>query len=94
MGHVAGLRVFTWCLAFLLAYGAMYAAGGKLIDVLGTRKGFFLIMVWWSLACASHGLAAGFGMLAASRLLPPSVLFPHELFFDDGEHRVAARIRR
>jgi ACS family hexuronate transporter-like MFS transporter len=56
-------------LAFLLAYGAMYAAGGKLIDVLGTRKGFFLIMVWWSLACASHGLAAGFGMLAASRLL-------------------------
>ena len=56
-------------LAFLLAYGAMYAAGGKLIDVLGTRRGFFLIMVWWSLACASHGLAAGFGMLAASRLL-------------------------
>ena len=56
-------------LAFLLAYGAMYAAGGKLIDILGTRKGFFLIMVWWSLACASHGLAAGFGMLAASRLL-------------------------
>jgi ACS family hexuronate transporter-like MFS transporter len=56
-------------LAFLLAYGAMYAAGGKLIDVLGTRKGFFFIMVWWSLACASHGLAAGFAMLAASRLL-------------------------
>ena len=56
-------------LAFLLAYGAMYAVGGKLIDTLGTRKGFFLIMVWWSLACASHGLAAGFGMLAASRLL-------------------------
>ncbi len=56
-------------LAFLLAYGAMYAAGGKLIDALGTRKGFFLIMVWWSLACASHGLAASFGMLAASRLL-------------------------
>jgi ACS family hexuronate transporter-like MFS transporter len=56
-------------LAFLLAYGAMYAAGGKLIDILGTRKGFFLIMVWWSLACASHGLAAGFAMLAASRLL-------------------------
>lgn len=56
-------------LAFLLAYGAMYAAGGKLIDVLGTRKGFLLIMVWWSLACASHGLATGFAMLAASRLL-------------------------
>src|SRR5689334_7063710 len=49
--------------AFLLAYAAMYAGGGKLIDVLGTRRGFLLIMIWWSLACAGHGLAAGFGML-------------------------------
>ena len=35
----------------------------------GRGKGFLLIMVWWSLACASHGLAATFGMLAASRFL-------------------------
>jgi ACS family hexuronate transporter-like MFS transporter len=55
--------------AFLLAYAAMYAGGGKLIDALGTRRGFFIIMVFWSLACASHGLAAGFWMLAASRFL-------------------------
>ncbi len=55
--------------AFLIAYAAMYAGGGKLIDVLGTRKGFLLIMIWWSLACASHGLARGFGMLMASRFL-------------------------
>lgn len=55
--------------AFLTAYALMYAGGGKLIDILGTRTGFLLIMVWWSLACASHGLAAGFGMLAASRFL-------------------------
>lgn len=55
--------------AFLLAYAVMYAGGGKLIDVLGTRRGFLVIMVFWSLACASHGLAAGFGMLAVSRFL-------------------------
>jgi ACS family hexuronate transporter-like MFS transporter len=55
--------------AFLLAYACMYAGGGKLIDVLGTRRGFLVIMIWWSLACASHGLAASFGMLAASRFL-------------------------
>jgi ACS family hexuronate transporter-like MFS transporter len=55
--------------AFLVAYALMYAAGGKLIDVLGTRRGFFIIMVWWSLACASHGLALSFGMLAVSRFL-------------------------
>ena len=55
--------------AFLTAYALMYAGGGKLVDVLGTRTGFLVIMVWWSLACASHGLATGFGLLAASRFL-------------------------
>src|SRR5262245_8272631 len=56
-------------IAFLLAYALMYAGGGKLIDVLGTRRGFLYIMLFWSLACASHGLATGFGMLAVSRFL-------------------------
>jgi ACS family hexuronate transporter-like MFS transporter len=55
--------------AFLITYGLMYAAGGKLIDVLGTRRGLFIIMGFWSIACATHGLATGFGMLAVSRLL-------------------------
>lgn len=55
--------------AFLVAYAVMYAAGGKIIDALGTRKGFLLIMIWWSLACASHGLAAGFASLMMSRFL-------------------------
>jgi MFS transporter, ACS family, aldohexuronate transporter len=55
--------------AFLVAYALMYAGGGRLVDALGTRKGFLAIMLWWSLACASHGLAAGIGMLAASRFL-------------------------
>jgi len=56
-------------IAFLLAYAVMYAGGGKLIDVLGTRRGFLVIMLFWSLACASHGLAFGFGMLAVSRFM-------------------------
>ena len=55
--------------AFLIAYGLMYAIGGRILDVLGTRVGFALIMVWWSLACASHGLAQGFAALAIARLL-------------------------
>jgi ACS family hexuronate transporter-like MFS transporter len=54
---------------FLIAYALMYAGGGKLIDTLGTRAGFAWIMLWWSLACASHGLARSFAMLAGSRLL-------------------------
>ncbi|MCC7043939.1 MAG: MFS transporter [Acidobacteria bacterium] len=55
--------------AFLLTYGLMYVGGGRLMDILGTRRGFLVIMIFWSLACASHGLAGGVVMLAASRLL-------------------------
>ena len=54
---------------FLLAYALMYAGGGVLIDRLGTRRGFAVIMIFWSIACASHALASGFWMLAASRFL-------------------------
>jgi MFS transporter, ACS family, hexuronate transporter len=55
--------------AFLITYALMYAGGGKLMDVLGTRTGFTLIMIFWSLACAGHGLAANLAMLAVFRLL-------------------------
>jgi ACS family hexuronate transporter-like MFS transporter len=55
--------------AFLAAYALMYAGSGKLIDVLGTRKGFLLIMLWWSLACASQGLATSVPMLAVCLFL-------------------------
>lgn len=54
---------------FLIAYALMYVGGGKLVDMLGTRVGFALIMLWWSLACASQGLATSFPMLAASLFL-------------------------
>jgi ACS family hexuronate transporter-like MFS transporter len=55
--------------AFLVSYGLMYLGGGRLLDLLGTRLGYTLVMIFWSLACASHGVAAGVGMLALSRLL-------------------------
>src|ERR1700733_2441332 len=55
--------------AFLFAYALMYAGGGRLVDSLGTRRGFMVIMLFWSFACASHSLATGFAMLAASRFL-------------------------
>jgi MFS transporter, ACS family, aldohexuronate transporter len=55
--------------AFLLSYALMYAGGGRLADALGTRRGFAVIMTFWSLANASHALASGFGMLMASRFL-------------------------
>jgi MFS transporter, ACS family, hexuronate transporter len=67
--------------AFLVTYGLMYLGGGRFVDFLGTRRGFLAIMTFWSLACASHGIAGDYGfpvmlglpfsvlMLAGSRLL-------------------------
>ena len=61
---------FSWLQsAFLIPYAVLYAAGGRLLDVLGTRKGFILIMLWWSGACALHGLATSFGSLLMARCL-------------------------
>lgn len=59
--------------AFLVTYGLMYLGGGRLVDFLGTRRGFMVIMVFWSLACASHGIAGDYG-IAALFGLPFSVL--------------------
>jgi ACS family hexuronate transporter-like MFS transporter len=55
--------------AFLLSYAVMYVVGGRLLDWLGTRRGFMLIMVWWSAACALHGTASGMMMLMVARFL-------------------------
>ena len=61
---------FSWLqFAFLIPYALLYAAGGRMLDVLGTRRGFLLIMLWWSAACALHGLAMNFGFLLAARCL-------------------------
>ncbi|MEI6862058.1 MAG: hypothetical protein WCL04_07375, partial [Verrucomicrobiota bacterium] len=67
--------------AFLISYGLMYLGGGRLLDQLGTRRGFLIVMIFWSLASASQGLADNYGlgpvggmtfalaMLVASRFL-------------------------
>lgn len=54
--------------AFLLSYAVLYVVGGRLLDVLGTRRGFILIMIGWSLASALHAAASGFGVLLLARL--------------------------
>jgi ACS family hexuronate transporter-like MFS transporter len=55
--------------AFLFACALMYAGGGKLVDVLGTRRVSLVIMLFWPAACASHAFAIGFLSLAAARFL-------------------------
>ncbi|HVS51976.1 MAG TPA: MFS transporter [Opitutaceae bacterium] len=50
--------------AFLISYGLMYVGGGQLLDRWGTRRGFLAVMLFWSFACASQGLAGNYGMPA------------------------------
>jgi ACS family hexuronate transporter-like MFS transporter len=45
--------------SFLLAYTVMQAVTGWMVDRLGTRNGFALLMVWWSTAAMLHALGRG-----------------------------------
>jgi ACS family hexuronate transporter-like MFS transporter len=48
---------------FLLAYGIMYAVGGKITDVLGSRWGYVVFIVWWSAANLLQGTVSSvFGL--------------------------------
>jgi ACS family hexuronate transporter-like MFS transporter len=61
---------FSWLqFAFLIPYAVLYAAAGRMLDIVGTRRGFILIMLWWSGACALHGLAMNFRFLLVARCL-------------------------
>lgn len=61
---------YSWLqTSFLLSYAILYVIGGRLVDSLGTRRGFLLIMLFWSLACALHSLATGFTLLLVARFL-------------------------
>ncbi|MCA1686081.1 MAG: MFS transporter, partial [Planctomycetia bacterium] len=51
--------------AFSLAYAIGFPVMGRLIDLVGTRKGYAFALVVWSLAAAGHALARtpfGFGV--------------------------------
>lgn len=54
---------------FLISYSLMYVGGGKLIDVLGTRVGYIIIICWWSFANLLHGLVNSFLGLGFARFL-------------------------
>jgi MFS transporter, ACS family, hexuronate transporter len=54
--------------AFVLSYTIMFALGGRLMDMLGTRVGLGLSVFVWSLASAAHAFATGPWSLGISRL--------------------------
>ena len=54
---------------FLLAYSVMYAGGGKIADWLGTRKGYSILILFWSVATGLHGLVSSVFGLGIARFL-------------------------
>ena len=54
---------------FLFAYGTMYAVGGRLLDILGSRIGYAVMIAWWSLANVLHGLVSSVMGLGIARFL-------------------------
>src|SRR4051812_28406508 len=54
---------------FLFAYALMYAGGGRLMDRLGTRVGYAVMIVWWSAANCLTGTATSVLGLGTFRFL-------------------------
>ncbi len=54
---------------FLLAYAIMYAGGGRIMDWLGTRLGYAVMIVWWSAANCLTGTASSVLGLGVFRFL-------------------------
>lgn len=55
--------------AFLLAYAIMQIVSGRAIDGLGTKKGFSLAVIWWSIANMLHAFGKGMMSLGIFRFL-------------------------
>jgi ACS family hexuronate transporter-like MFS transporter len=54
---------------FLSSYGVMYAVSGRIIDHIGTRRGFMVFVSGWSLANMLHIFAASVGQFSFYRFL-------------------------
>lgn len=55
--------------AFLLAYTLMQPIAGWLVDRVGTRRGFAILMAWWSIAAMLHALGRGVFSFSVLRFL-------------------------
>src|ERR1700686_1022456 len=68
--------------AFQFAYAVGMLGIGRLIDRLGTRRGYSLAMIFWSLASMAHGVATSLGSFIVARSalgLGESGVFPASL---------------
>jgi ACS family hexuronate transporter-like MFS transporter len=62
--------------AFQLAYAIGYLFAGRLVDRLGTKRGFSLALAIWSLAAIGHAWAVAYGSAAAGALRAIGLVYP------------------
>jgi len=67
--HMSNVEYARVVFAFLLAYTLSNGVSGPVIDRLGTRLGYALSMVWWSVAALLHAFATGGLSLGIYRFL-------------------------
>ena len=59
---------YSWVvLAFQASYTVMQTVAGTLLDILGTRLGFFIFAMGWALSNMGHAFATGWPSLAVFR---------------------------
>src|ERR1043165_1379622 len=66
---VSESTIYYLNLLFLAGYGIMYAVGGRIMDGLGTRAGYALMIVWWSGANFAMGIVSTVTGLAVFRFM-------------------------
>src|SRR5712692_5762780 len=61
---------FAWIvIAFRVSYAVVQLVGGRLVDLLGTRRGLGLAVAWYSVMAMLTSLAGGLGSFCAFRFL-------------------------
>src|SRR6266404_3857296 len=67
--HMSNVAYSGVVFAFLLAYTVSNGISGPVIDRLGTKLGYAVCVLWWSVAALLHGLATGALSLGVFRFL-------------------------
>ena len=67
--HMSNVEYSRVVFAFLLAYTVSNGISGPVIDRLGTKLGYALCMLWWSVAALLHSFATGAISLGMFRFL-------------------------
>jgi len=67
--HMTNVDYSRILFTFLLAYLIMQGVSGRLMDWLGTRRGFSFTIAWWSAAAMLHAFATSARSFGACRFL-------------------------